>query len=170
MPDYEKLHKLNRDTVHRMTDKNCDPEKEMAKYKKQRNILLGASAAVTISLGTIVALLKKQNNALNSESKLYESLLNDLGDDYNKLSNNNGFDKLQHRIDNANEQSYRNGKSLIDYSIEADKKLGNITDSVKCIAELTEIDTLDIMNNISYLERVISDMYHFGYNIRDTEN
>ena len=35
VPDYDKLHKLNADTLDRLSDKNCDVEKEMAKYKKQ---------------------------------------------------------------------------------------------------------------------------------------
>lgn len=86
IPDYDKLHKLNLDTANRMTDKNCDPEKEMAKYKKQRNVILGAGALVTISLGTALVKLKKSKDIAVRHAEIYRATVSEFADKAPRIS------------------------------------------------------------------------------------
>lgn len=106
MPDYDKLHKLNKDTANKMTDKNCDPEKEMAKYKKQRNILLGAGAAVTISLGVALMKIKKLKGQCDESIKSLSKAVDEL-----EIANRE-YDRLE-RVSEGNKKvliSYLNSK------------------------------------------------------------
>lgn len=50
MTDYDALHKLGKETIDELKKPGADVEKLMAKYKKQRNAILGAGAAVVVSL------------------------------------------------------------------------------------------------------------------------
>ena len=138
MPDYDKLHKLNKDTVNRMTDKNCDPEKEMAKYKKQRNILLGAGAAVTISLG--VALMKIKNlkgqcdESIKSLSKAVDELeiANRKYDQLERVSEGNkkGFSQLLELEAEKNKKLTEKNKKLTEMVNDRDKTIGGLNETI----------------------------------------
>lgn len=69
IPDNEKLVKLGEETMQELGKPNCDVEKTIQKYKKQRNVLLGISAGITVTLGAAIAIItcrdKKTINKLN---------------------------------------------------------------------------------------------------------
>ena len=68
--DYDKLDKLNQ-KVKKELPKSKDPEALMGKYRKQRNVILAASAAVAVTLGGLLLWTKKTNaeslNAMSTE-------------------------------------------------------------------------------------------------------
>ena len=92
MPDYEQLEKLRNDIrsdiqkeMSRPTNININPDKsyaleqKMKKYKKQRNKILAASAAVTITLGAALVYLKSSKDKIvDKMTKEHEETINTL--------------------------------------------------------------------------------------------
>lgn len=75
MADYNALYDLSERTQKQLMNEKCDVEKTMKKYRKQRNIILAAGAAVTISLGAaLVIVTKKKDEKISSLEKLYKSV------------------------------------------------------------------------------------------------
>lgn len=73
--DYHALYSLNEMTQKKLMDEKCEVEKTMKKYRKQRNIILAAGAAVTISLGAaLVIVTKKKDEKISSLENLYKSV------------------------------------------------------------------------------------------------
>lgn len=92
MPDYDQLEKLRDDiradiqkemkqpmNININPDKSYALEKKMKKYKKQRNIILGATAAVTITLGAALVYLKSSKDKIVGKmAKEHEEVVNSM--------------------------------------------------------------------------------------------
>lgn len=92
IPDYEKVHKLNNDTLI-ILDKSNDTEKLMEKYRKQRNKLLGALTVTVVTAGAALVFLKKYSDkkiaVLDEALKKSNKIVHKLNDENINLTKSN---------------------------------------------------------------------------------
>ena len=74
VPDFDKLDKLNKDTIKELENTN-DVEATMNKYRKQRNKILAGSALITVSLASaFVFVVKKKDEKISELEKTVEKV------------------------------------------------------------------------------------------------
>lgn len=100
IPDNEKLVELGEETMQELGKPNCDVEKTIQKYKKQRNVLLGIGAGITVTLGTAIAIITcKDKKAINRLNKANETAVTTI--------------RQQEQLINKNEEKLGEANSVI---------------------------------------------------------
>lgn len=162
MVDYDKLDKLNTSTLKEL-EKTDDPEAVITKYRKQRNVILAASAAVTVTLGTALVMITKNKNKrinkLDDQLKQAESSLTKLKHRYVRVKNkavllSNENEKLNKKLELQKEKSPV-GKSRVLASQTKDLVVDKVTtvrnntskgaDNIKKTAQLE----MEVLKNAS---------------------
>ena len=159
VPDYDKLHKLNADTLDRLTDKNCDVEKEMAKYKKQRNILLGAGAVATVGIGYLISRCKRFSKDLD--------YMHDYVDDL-KLDNESYSYMIKDLLQGSEGSIEFNNSGIKADSSYGSKLVSKLQKTVEAISTISKTDTECISKQLGYINSVFNSIHEYSKNISDT--
>lgn len=147
MPNYDKLHKLGEDTIKELNYKGSNPKKIMAKYKKQRDAILGAGAAVVVSLTALLAntksKAKKRQNHLQTEINRLNQYNEEIKNKVHDLENENRdleFDNTELKADlNSFKNRYNDIKKENEKYASSDKTLKDMmTDNRKLKAEVDD--------------------------------